>query len=165
MSRNPYDCQNHFEDIYLSRLTSPYYIYFQSFPNSKQLIGEDLINEKDFQNKSLIYPPLLIDSEQQKTLTYMPQRDEYEREYLNEAENRLPSLNNDEQLNDQQEQDGSRILLHKAKLALLRSYSQIIRRRIKLKDFIRDYALGFNYSPDQEFVILDFFNLFLYYFY
>jgi hypothetical protein len=149
MSKNPLDCQNHFEDIYLSRLTSPYYIYFQSFPNSKQLIGEDLINE----NNLFVYPPLLIDSEQQKTLTYMPQRDEYEREYLNEAENRLPHLNNDEQLNDeQQQQDGSRILLHKAKLALLRSYAQILRRRSNIKHFIRDYALGFNYSPDQEFV-------------
>jgi hypothetical protein len=105
---------------------------------------------------------MLIDSEQQKMLTYMPQRDEYEREYLNEAENRLPHLNNDEQLNEeQQQQDGSRILLHKAKLALLRSYAQILRRRSNIKHFIRDYALGFNYSPDQECVIY----LFIYLFY
>ncbi|CAF1403366.1 unnamed protein product, partial [Adineta steineri] len=81
----------------------------------------------------------------------MPQRDEYEREYLNEAENRLPILSNDDQqLNDQQEQDGSRILLNKAKLALLRSYKQVIQRRLQLKHFIRDYALPFNYLPDQQ---------------
>ncbi|CAF1134477.1 unnamed protein product [Adineta steineri] len=151
MSKNSLDCQNHFEDIYLSRLTNPYYIYFQSFKNSKKLIGEDLINDKDYKNQSLIYPPLLIDNDKQKLLTYMPQRDEYEREYLNEAENRLPILNNDDQqLNDQQEQDGSRILLNKAKLALLRSYKQVIQRRLQLKHFIRDYALPFNYLPDQQ---------------
>jgi len=151
MKRNSFDCQNHFEDIYLSRSTSSYSICFQSFQNSKQLIGENTINPQDYQFKSLIYPPMLIDHEQQKTLTYMPQRDEYEREYLNQAENRLPILNNDEQGNDQQQQqDGSRLLLHKAKLALLRSYAQIIRRRLQLKHFIRDYAIGFNYSPDQD---------------
>lgn len=152
ISRNPVECQNHFEDIYLSRSTSPYSIYFQSFQNTKQLYGENTINGKYFQLKSLIYPPMLIDSEQQKMLTYMPFRDEYEREYLNQAENRIPILTNDEQLNqmnDQQPQDGSTILLHKAKLALLRSYAQILRRRLQLKDYIRDYALGFNYSPDQ----------------
>ena len=163
MSRDPSDCQKHFENIYLSRLTSPYSIYFQSFQNSKQLFGENLINEKNFQSKSLIYPPMLIDSEQQKTLTYMPYRDEYEREYLNHAENRLPILTNDEQfnqINDEQQQDGSTILLHKAKLSLLRSYAQIIRRRLQLKDFIRDYALGFNYSPDQEFDCIHIFYLF-----
>jgi transcriptional adapter 2-alpha len=151
LSKNINDCQNHFEDIYLSRSTSPYSICFQSFPNSKQLIGENLINEKNFQLNSLIYPPMLIDSEQQKMLTYMPQRDEYEREYLNQAENRLLISNNEELFNDQQEQDGSRLLVHKAKLALLRSYKQILQRRFKLKDFIRDYAIGFNYSPDQEY--------------
>ncbi len=159
MSRNSFDCQNHFEDIYLSRSTSLYSISFQSFSNSKQLIGENTINEKDFQMKSLIYPPMLIDSEQQKTLTYIPQRDEYEREYFNQAENRLPILNNDEQINDQQEQDGSRLLLHKAKLAILRSYKQILTRRLQLKHFIRDYALGFNYSPDQEYLLLLFFKM------
>jgi hypothetical protein len=159
MSRNPSDCQSHFEDIYFSRLTSPYSIYFQSLANSKQLIGENQINEKNFQIKSQIYPPMLIDSEQQKTLTYMPQRDEYEREFSNQAENRLPILNNDEQINDQQEQDGSRLLLHKAKLTLLRSYAQIIRKRLQLKHFIRDYAIGFNYSPDQEFEFIDFYFL------
>jgi transcriptional adapter 2-alpha len=151
LSKNIFDCQNHFEDIYLSRSISPYSICFQSFPNTKQLIGENLINEQNFQLNSLIYPPMLIDSEQQKMLTYMPQRDEYEREYLNQAENRLPISNNDELFNDQQEQDGSRLLVHKAKLALLRSYKQILKRRFKLKDFIRDYAIGFNYSPDQEY--------------
>ena len=150
LSKNSFDCQNHFEEIYLSRSTSSYSICFQSFPNTKQLIGENTINEKDFQSKSLIYPPMLIDSEQQKVLTYMPQRDEYEREYFNQAENRLPISNNDELFNDQQEQDGSRLLVHKAKLALLRSYKQILKRRFQLKDYIRDYAIGFNYAPDQE---------------
>ena len=43
----------------------------------------------------------------------MSQRDEYEREFSNQTENRLPILNN-----DQQEQDGSRLLL-----TLLRSYA------------------------------------------
>jgi len=157
MSRNPSDCQSHFEDTYLSRSTSSYSICFQSFTNQKKLIGEDLINQNDFQTKSIIYPPMLLDSEQQRTLTYMPFRDEYEREYLNQAENRIPILNNDEQINDQQEQDGSRLLLHKAKLALLRSYAQIIRRRLQLKHFIRDYAIGFNYSPDQEYISIVFF--------
>lgn len=164
MSKNSFDCQNHFEDIYLSRSNSSYSICFQSFQNSKQLIGENEINEKDFQTKSLIYPPMLIDSEQQKTLTYMPQRDEYEREYLNQAENRLPILNNDEQFNEhqqqQQPQDGSTLLLHKAKLALLRSYAQIIRRRLQLKHFIRDYAIGFNYSPDQQLIFILFYFIF-----
>ncbi|CAF1537766.1 unnamed protein product [Adineta ricciae] len=149
LSRNQFDCQTHFEDIYLSRLNNPYSIYFQSFRNTKQLIGENQINEKDFANQSIIYPPLLIDSEQQKTLTYMPQRDEYEREYLNEDENRLPILTNDQDFLEDIQQDGSRILLNKAKLVLLRSYKQTIQRRLQLKHFIRDYALGFNYAPDQ----------------
>ncbi|CAM4977107.1 unnamed protein product, partial [Rotaria socialis] len=157
MSKNSFDCQNHFEDIYLSRSTSSYSIYFQSFLNNKKLFGENQINESYFKIKSLIYPPMLIDSEQQKILTYMPYRDEYEREYLNQAENRLPLLNNDHQQQQfqqieqsEEQQDGSTILLHKAKLSLLRSYAQILRRRLQLKDFIRDYALGFNYSPDQQ---------------
>jgi hypothetical protein len=147
ISKNPIDCQNHFEDIYLSRSTSSYSICFQSFENNKQLIGEDLINQKDFLSKYFIYPPMLIDTEQQKTLTYMPLRDEYEREFNNQAENRLPLLINDDLFN---QQDGSNLLLHKAKLALLRSYAQIIRKRLQLKHFIRDYAIGFNYSPDQD---------------
>ncbi|CAF1291958.1 unnamed protein product [Rotaria sp. Silwood1] len=162
MSRNSFDCQNHFEDIYLSGQTSPYYIYFQSFKNTKKLYGENHINGNNIQIKYLIYPPMLIDSEQQKLLTYLPYRDEYEREYLNQAENRLPILNNDQQLNqnnnhEQQQQpqsqspdNSSTLLLHNAKLSLLRSYGEILRRRLQLKDFIRDYAIGFNYSPDQE---------------
>ncbi|CAF1130583.1 unnamed protein product [Rotaria sordida] len=164
ISRNEFDSQNHFEDIYLSRSTSPFYIYFQSFKNNKQLYGEYLINKSNIQIKYLIYPPMLIDSEQQKLLTYLPYRDEYEREYLNQAENRLPFFNNDqlfhqynqqqqqqqEQQQQQTQQDGSTILLDNAKLSLLRSYGQILRRRLQLKDFIRDYALGFNYSPDQQ---------------
>ncbi|CAF4396222.1 unnamed protein product [Rotaria sp. Silwood2] len=161
MSKNSFDCQNHFEDIYLSPLTSSYSIYFQSFKNNKQLYGENYINGNNINMKYLIYPPMLIDSEQQKLLTYMPFRDEYEREYLNQAENRLPILNNDQQLNqinDQQQQqsqqqqdNSSTILLHNAKLSLLRCYGQVLRRRLQLKDFIRDYAIGFNYSPDQQF--------------
>ncbi len=83
----------------------------------------------------------------------MPLRDEYEREYLNQAENRLPISNNEQNNNEQQEQDGSRLLLHQAKLAILRSYAQVIRRRFQLKHFIRDYALGFNYSPDQPYFL------------
>jgi hypothetical protein len=67
MGQNPSDCQNHFEEIYLSRLTSPFVIDFQSFPNLNQLSGENQINGKDFQFKSFLYPPMLIDSEQQKT--------------------------------------------------------------------------------------------------
>ncbi|UJR17923.1 hypothetical protein I4U23_004822 [Adineta vaga] len=149
LSRTSSDCQTHFEEMYLSHLTNPYSIYFQTFRNTKQLIGENQINEKDFPNQSIIYPPLLIDSEQQKTLTYMPHRDEYEREYLNEDENRLPILTNDQDFLEDIQQDGSRILLNKAKLVLLRSYKQTIQRRLQLKHFIRDYALGFNYSPDQ----------------
>ncbi|CAF1430488.1 unnamed protein product, partial [Rotaria sordida] len=97
MSRSSFDSQNHFEDIYLSRSTSPFYIYFQSFKNNKQLYGE-----------YLIYPPMLIDTE-----------------------NRLLFFNNDQlfyQYNQQQQQqqqtqqDGSTILLDNAKLSLLRSY-------------------------------------------
>ena len=48
MSKNSFDCQIHFEDIYLSRLTSPYSIYFQSYPNNKKLIGENTINDKSY---------------------------------------------------------------------------------------------------------------------
>lgn len=166
MSKNPLDCKNHFENIYLSGLKSPYSIYFQSFQNQKKIFGENSINDIYFKLKYLIYPPMLIDNEQQKLLTYMPYRDEYEREYLNQAENRLPLLNNDyqqeqfqqiEQTSDQQK-DGSTILLHKAKLSLLRSYAQILRRRLQLKDFIRDYALGFNYSPDKQLDFSSFFS-------
>jgi hypothetical protein len=60
MSKTPQDCQNHFEDIYFSRLTSPYSIDFQSFPNLKQLSRENQINGKDFQIKSFIYPPIVV---------------------------------------------------------------------------------------------------------
>ncbi|UJR17921.1 hypothetical protein I4U23_004820 [Adineta vaga] len=155
LSRTSSDCQTHFEEMYLSHLTNPYSIYFQTFRNTKQLIGENQINDKDFPNQSIIYPPLLIDSEQQKTLTYMPHRDEYEREYLNEDENRLPILTNDQDFLEDIQQDGSRILLNKAKLVLLRSYKQTIQRRLQLKHFIRDYALGFNYSPDQPSIVVD----------
>ncbi len=66
ISRNALDCQSHFEEIYFSPMTSLYSICFQSFQNSKQLIGENSINENDKQLKSLIYPPMLIDSDQQK---------------------------------------------------------------------------------------------------
>ena len=152
LSKNPHESQLHFEETYFSRSTSSYSICFQSFPNSKQLIGEKTINERNFQLNSFIYPPMLIDSEQQKMLTYMPQRDEYEREYFNQAEHRLPISTNEDLFNDQQEQDGSRVLVQKAKLALLRSYKQILQRRFQLKDFIRDYGVGFNYSPDQEYL-------------
>ncbi|CAF3576118.1 unnamed protein product [Rotaria sp. Silwood1] len=69
---------------------------FQSFKNNKQLHGENHINGNNIQLKYLIYPPMLIDSKQQKLLTYMPCRDEYQREYLNQPENRLPILNNDQ---------------------------------------------------------------------
>ena len=65
---------------------------------------------------AIIYPPLLIDSEQQNTLTYIPQPDEYEREYLNEDENRLPILTNDQDFLEDIQQDGSRILLNIPKL-------------------------------------------------
>ena len=35
LSKNPLDCQNHFEEIYFSRPTSSYSICFQSFPNTE----------------------------------------------------------------------------------------------------------------------------------
>ncbi|CAF1304761.1 unnamed protein product [Rotaria sp. Silwood1] len=82
--------------IYLSRQTSHIIFIFQSFKNNKQLHGENHINGNNIQLKYLIYPPMLIDSEQQKLLTHMPCRDEYQREYLNQPENRLPILNNDQ---------------------------------------------------------------------
>lgn len=76
----------------------------------------------------------------------MPFRDEYERKYLNYAENRLSILHNDQQ------QDQNNHLLNKAKLTILRYYKQIIQRRLQLKDCIRDYVLPLNSSNDQQFV-------------
>ena len=98
---------------------------------------------------------MLINRDEQKSLTYMPNRDEYEREYLNEAETRLPIINPDDALDDlqdEQEQDAPRRLIHKGQLTLLRSYRQILSRRFQLKSFIRDYALAFHpsSSPDPQ---------------
>ena len=155
MSRNAFDCQNHFEEIYFSRSSNRLEISFQCFHSLKHLIGENEMNCKDLQSSSIIYPLMLINRDEQKSLTYMPNRDEYEREYLNEAETRLPIINPDDALDDlqdEQEQDGSRRLIHKGQLTLLRSYRQILSRRFQLKSFIRDYALAFHpsSSPDPQ---------------
>jgi len=146
LNKNENDCRNHFQQIYLCPLTSFYSIYFQSFVNKKKLFGENEINPTNFKSQSIIYPPLLIDNEQQKLLTYMPFRDEYEREFTNFIENRLPIFNN--------EQEQANSILDKAKLTILTSYKQILQRRLQLKHFIRDYALPFNYSNEQQFVLL-----------
>jgi transcriptional adapter 2-alpha len=155
VSRDSVQCQTHFEQIYLSPLSSSLSIAFQSFPPSKHLIGEKEINgrNEDLASSSIIYPLMLISNEQQKSLTYMANRDEYEREYFNEAEHRLPTqLTSDEQQinGNDDEQDGSRKLINQGKLTLLRSYGQILRRRLQLKDFVRDYALAFSFPSDQK---------------
>jgi len=92
---------------------------------------------------------MLIGCSQQRLLTYMPLRDEYEREYLNEAENRLPSLTCDEE--DNQRDNHESRLICDAKLALVRSYAHLLRQRLKLKEFIRDYALAFQLNESSPF--------------
>ncbi|CAK9188970.1 unnamed protein product [Sphagnum troendelagicum] len=155
MSRDPNECRSHFEEIYLSPSSSPFNLFFSSFSSNKRLIGEEVCNVVDLQSSSIIYPPMLVESEEQRLLTYMPHRDEYEREYHNEAENRLPGLTiDDEEIDATEEEDPSRRLLRQGKLALLRAYAQILRRRLQLKHYIRDYAIGLTIQtstqPDQQ---------------
>jgi len=161
LHRKSSSCEKHFEDIYLSPHQSSYSISFQRILSKKLLHGEtkvDFTQQKDFQSESIIYPLMLISNDQQKCLTYMPYRDEYERELENNSEYYLPTqiqIDQDETnlLFDEHSQliDQSKTLLQQSKLTLCRSYSHRIRKRFQLKHFIRDYALAFAFSNDQKF--------------
>ena len=167
LNRDEKECRNHLEWMYFSPSFSSLSLFFSSLISSRRsLTGEDEVNSpsRHFSSSSLIYPLMSINPDEQKCLTYMPLRDEYEREFNNQAETRLPSqLTAEDQDTSSSsssvplssecfllEEDRAKVLLHQAKWSLCRSYGQILRRRFQLKHFIRDYSLAFEHQQQEQ---------------
>ncbi|CAF1218457.1 unnamed protein product [Didymodactylos carnosus] len=140
LKRSADECRQHFEKLYLKNGIWNFPFSECQKPQLKNDISSDKdLSETQFINSSIIYPPMLLSTDKQRLLTYMPARDEYEREYFNEAENRIPGMTID---SDEEEDE----LLKEAKLALIRGYGEVLRRRFELKDYVRDYACGLTYE-------------------
>ena len=86
---------------------------------------------------TVLLPPLEISAEEQRALGYMPLRDDFEREYKNDAETLLSNLtiNNDD---DETDID--------VKVALIKMYRAILLDRQRLKKIAREYGLINNAS-------------------
>ncbi|CAF1029624.1 unnamed protein product [Didymodactylos carnosus] len=140
LKRSADECRQHFEKFYLKNGIWDFPFSECQKPQLKNDISSDKdLSETQFMSSSIIYPPMLLSTDKQRLLTYMPLRDEYEREYFNEAENRIPGLT----IDSEEEEDE---LLKEGKLALIRGYGEVLRRRLELKDYVRDYAYGFTYE-------------------
>jgi hypothetical protein len=124
LQRNVNQCEKHFPKRDFSSGNVSYSIAFHSSHPRKLLHGEDPLTSKNFHrlhSSSIIYRSMSINSDQHKSFTSMPYRDESEREYLNRCETCLPTqihLDDEETSShffDQQQFHQRRCLLDQAK--------------------------------------------------
>ena len=87
---------------------------------------------------TILLPPIEMSPEEQRALGYMPLRDDFEREYKNDAETLLSNL-----VMSPTEDDETDVEI---KLTLIKMYRQCLAERQRLKKIARQYGLINNAS-------------------
>jgi transcriptional adapter 2-beta len=105
-----------------------------------QANGEDRANVDHTKDSeiTILLPPIEMSLEEQRALGYMPLRDDFEREYKNDAETLLSNL-----VMSATEDDETDV---EVKLTLIKMYRQCLAERQRLKKIARQYGLINNAS-------------------
>ena len=119
------------------------FFYLDSLNNVKKLkdknnnIDHTISSHDDPTEITVLLPPIEISSDEQRALGYMPLRDDFEREFKNDAETLLSNLTIG---NDDDETDID------VKISLAKVYREILLDRHRLKKIAREYGLINNAS-------------------
>lgn len=131
--RTPAECMQHYTAYYIYGNIGKY--TFKMATSGDDRSNVDHTKESEI---TILLPPIEMSPEEQRALGYMPLRDDFEREYKNDAETLLSNL-----VMSPTEDDETDVEI---KLTLIKMYRQCLAERQRLKKIARQYGLINNAS-------------------